>query len=589
MGTKAPCRLGSAPPIRRLALGQTSDPAPAPRASTGPERRPDTGLPAEVERYWCAVGDRGQEGGDEAAGEARAADVFSDEDSVEVLHETPAPPTSPSSDPRIGNVLLGRYRLERLVGRGGMGRVYRATQLPLDRPVAVKILSPDFQEKDPQFTRRFFLEAASAARLSHPNTITVFDYGEAESGELFIAMEFLEGRPLSRVLGAEGPFSPERTVHVAMQVCRALREAHAKGIIHRDLKPGNILLLSEGDDGDRVKVLDFGLVKIFNPNVSFAESPLPEDEDLTKAGMFLGSPKYMSPEQIQGLPLDPRTDIYALGVLMFQMLTGTPPFTGASSVDIIYRHVNLPPPPLGRPDVPEELDLLLRRCLEKDREARPASMGELLVHLKDLHRGLTGHSAAETGFLLDLKHRRPDPQRGSEFGDAPGVGEAPLARDPAVEDTGSSGSPETAPKRRPFRLAGVGLAGVGLALVAAVAVGAGALAAGLLGRATQPAIISVVVELTSEPLGAEVYLGELKLGRTPTRAELTLSGDEPRIETFLFRAQGYFDEERTARVDRAGAQVRAVLEPLPVAPEAPLPTRDAPADAKDPLYKDNPY
>src|SRR5688572_30373798 len=148
-----------------------------------------------------------------------------------------------AQDPRLGETLVGRYRLDKLVGKGGMGRVYRATQFPLNRPVAVKILNPEFQKKDPQFVRRFFLEAASAARLTHPNTITVFDYGEAESGELFIAMEYLKGRPLSKVIGTEGPFNAERTLHIAMQICRALREAHSKGIIHRDLKPGNILLL----------------------------------------------------------------------------------------------------------------------------------------------------------------------------------------------------------------------------------------------------------------------------------------------------------------------------------------------------------
>ena len=167
-----------------------------------------------------------------------------------------------TQDPRLGKTLVGRYRLDRPIGRGGMGRVYRATQLPLRRPVAVKILNREYQRKDPQFVRRFFLEAATAARLTHPNTITVFDYGEAETGELFIAMEYLRGRPLSRVLAAEGPFDTVRTLHVAAQICRALRAAHGKGIIHRDLKPGNIMLMDDGDDADLVKVLDFGLVRL---------------------------------------------------------------------------------------------------------------------------------------------------------------------------------------------------------------------------------------------------------------------------------------------------------------------------------------
>lgn len=320
------------------------------------------------------------------------------------------------ADPRVGLTLLGRYRLDKLIGKGGMGRVYRATQFPLNRAVAVKILSPEFQKKDPQFVRRFFLEAASAARLTHPNTITVFDYGESESGELFIVMEYLRGRPLSRLISQEGPLPPDRTLHIATQVCRALREAHGKGIIHRDLKPGNILLLEEGDDVDFVKVLDFGLVKVFTPpdsrGHSNAQEPLTPgagvEAELTKAGMFLGSPKYMSPEQIQGAAVDPRTDIYSLGVLMFQMTAGKVPFLGSSSVEVIYKHVNSPLPWLRTVnpaiDPPEELEAVIRRCLEKRADKRFGSMGELLVRLKELRRSLTGVSLASmTGAGLDFR------------------------------------------------------------------------------------------------------------------------------------------------------------------------------------------
>jgi serine/threonine protein kinase len=323
------------------------------------------------------------------------------------------PPVA-AHDPRIGETLNGRYKLEKLIGKGGMGRVYRAIQSPLNRPVALKILNPEFQKKDPQFVRRFYLEAATAARLTHPNTITVFDYGEAESGELFIVMEYLRGRPLSRVISSEGPLSAERTMHVAVQICRALREAHSKGIIHRDLKPGNILLLEEGDDADFVKVLDFGLVKLFTPpneegSVRDSSEPLtpgPNVEgELTRAGMFLGSPKYMSPEQIQGQHLDPRTDIYSLGVLMFQMLAGKPPYGGSTSVEVIYKHVNHPVPYVSDvvPGlvVPEELEHIIRTCLAKSPEDRFPSMGELLVRLKDVRRLVTGVSAAsEIGVSL---------------------------------------------------------------------------------------------------------------------------------------------------------------------------------------------
>lgn len=309
------------------------------------------------------------------------------------------PPGLPPRDQRLGETLVGRYRVEKLIGKGGMGRVYLATQFPLNRAVAVKILSPEFQRKDPQFVRRFFLEAATAARLNHPNTITVYDYGETERGELFIAMEYLKGRPLSRVIASEGPFSGDRTMHIAMQVIRALREAHGKGIIHRDLKPGNIMILDEGDDADFAKVLDFGLVKVFNTgkpdeNV-FAQLPPDAGEgELTRAGMFLGSPKYMSPEQIQGTDLDPRTDIYSLGVIMFQMITGRVPFRGSSSVEIIYKHVNQPVPPIHElapeADCPPELETVIRKSLAKSRDDRYASMSDFLAAMKDVRRLLIG-------------------------------------------------------------------------------------------------------------------------------------------------------------------------------------------------------
>jgi serine/threonine-protein kinase len=323
------------------------------------------------------------------------------------------PPGVPPRDVRLGETLVGRYRVEKLIGKGGMGRVYLATQFPLNRAVAVKILSPEFQRKDPQFVRRFFLEAATAARLNHPNTITVYDYGETERGELFIAMEYLKGRPLSRVISADGAFSPERTVHISMQIIRALREAHAKGIIHRDLKPGNIMLLDEGDDADFAKVLDFGLVKLFNTGadnaVYQALQNAEEGNELTRAGMFLGSPKYMSPEQIQGHDLDPRTDIYSLGIIMYQMLAGRVPFRGSSSVEIIYKHVNQAVPAIHElnpeADAPPELEAIVQRTLAKDRTDRYASMSDLLAAMKDVRRVVTGGGSISAS--IDLMSQYP--------------------------------------------------------------------------------------------------------------------------------------------------------------------------------------
>src|SRR5262245_24338867 len=184
-----------------------------------------------------------------------------------------------------------------------MGAVYKAEQAPLGRLVAIKVLSPKHEEdKDPEFRKRFFLEAATVAKLTHPNTVTVFDYGQSEA-LYFIVMELLEGVTLKQAMRASGPMPPARAIHIAKQICRSLREAHRLGIIHRDMKPGNVMLLQQGDESDFAKVLDFGLVK---------DTAAEEEEDLTQAGVFMGSPKYMSPEQIQGERVDARTDIYSI-------------------------------------------------------------------------------------------------------------------------------------------------------------------------------------------------------------------------------------------------------------------------------------
>src|SRR6201992_3318 len=165
-------------------------------------------------------------------------------------------------DPLIGRVVNDRFKITALIARGGMGKVYRAEQAPLGRVCAVKVLNPSYAgEQDPEFHKRFFLEASIASKLTHPNTVTIFDYGKTDDDIYYIAMELLEGRTLHRALREQGPFLPDRTMHIARQICRSLREAHGMGVIHRDLKPANVYLLQHGDEGDVVKVLDFGLVK----------------------------------------------------------------------------------------------------------------------------------------------------------------------------------------------------------------------------------------------------------------------------------------------------------------------------------------
>ena len=294
-----------------------------------------------------------------------------------------------SKDPLIGRTIDGRFHVSRLIARGGMGKVYLAEQSPLGRPCALKVLDPN-SDADPEFCRRFFREASTAARLTHPNTVTVFDYGRTSDDIYYIAMEYLEGKTLHRAIRDAQGMEESRVISVASQVCRSLREAHALGIVHRDLKPANVLLVRHGDEQDFVKVLDFGLVK------QLGESP---DEQLTQTGLFMGSPKYMAPEQIHGNAVDARTDVYALGVMMYEMLTGRVPFDRPTNVGVLMAHVSEAPPRLvdTKPDVvcSPALEHIVMRCLEKDPENRISSMGDLLSELRKsvgLPTGETPHT-----------------------------------------------------------------------------------------------------------------------------------------------------------------------------------------------------
>src|SRR4051812_9846807 len=234
-------------------------------------------------------------------------------------------------DPLIGKVLNERFKILEPLGVGGMGKVYKAMQSPLERLVALKVLNPKYAgAKDPGFERRFFLEAAMTAKLHHPNTITVHDYGRTEDGMLFIAMELLEGETLQQLLLKVKALPWQRALSIGSQIARSLREAHKLGVIHRDLKPANVMVMHDETGTDMVKVLDFGLVKTFLPD---AAAPVNEPE-LTQAGVLLGSPLYMAPEAAKN-EADPRSDIYSLGVLLYQTITGRPPFTGKDSIDII--------------------------------------------------------------------------------------------------------------------------------------------------------------------------------------------------------------------------------------------------------------
>ncbi|HZN95429.1 MAG TPA: serine/threonine-protein kinase, partial [Myxococcales bacterium] len=304
------------------------------------------------------------------------------------------------NDALCGRVLNGRFSILEPIGSGGMGKVYKAIQAPLDRMVAIKILHPQFSNnRDPGFVKRFVLEASLTSKLRHPNTVTVIDYGQTEDGIFYIAMEYLEGQSLADILAKQGALPWQRALYIGQQVCRSLREAHRFGIIHRDLKPANVMLLDEADH-DLVKVLDFGLVKSFVGDGATAE--VEPDSKITQAGMLLGSPQYMSPEQARNHS-DPRSDVYSFGVLLYEMIAGRPPFMAKDYLEVIVKHLKEPPPPFHtvRSDlaIPLEVEDLVFRCLEKDPSHRFQSMDEVLEGLRGMGAGGT-----QTSFGGDSQH-----------------------------------------------------------------------------------------------------------------------------------------------------------------------------------------
>jgi len=278
-------------------------------------------------------------------------------------------------------IVDGRYRVIERIGSGGMADVYRAADLQLGRDVALKILYRRFSE-DPEFVERFRREASSAAGLQHPHVVSVYDRGEWD-GTYYIAMEHLEGRSLKRVVLDEGPLRPARAVDLVTQVLRAAKFAHKRGIVHRDLKPHNVIVDSEG----RAKVTDFGIA-------------LAGASDMTQTGSIMGTAQYLSPEQAQGQPVTGQSDLYAIGVILFELLTGRIPFDGDSAVTIALKQVNeiAPPPSAFNPAVPADLDEVVARALQKDPARRFPDAEAFIVALDRVaaHLGGSGGTTAMT-------------------------------------------------------------------------------------------------------------------------------------------------------------------------------------------------
>ena len=272
----------------------------------------------------------------------------------------------------VPQLIAGRFRIERQIGTGGMGAVYLATHLDLERPVAVKIIRPEFAS-DADVSDRFLREARTMAKLRHPNAAMIFDAGNLPDGRHYIVMEFVEGETLSQALARQGRFSFTDAIDIATQICDVLEEAHRLGIIHRDLKPSNILLGKRG-----VCVLDFGVAKVL---ASSAESTATHAS--TGSGQLIGTPRYMSPEQCLGQRVGARSDLYSLGVLLYEMIAGRPPFVDPLQSALLVKQATAPAPPLPRlrQDIPRSLALAVHSLLAKRPEDRPrtAAMAKMLL------------------------------------------------------------------------------------------------------------------------------------------------------------------------------------------------------------------
>jgi eukaryotic-like serine/threonine-protein kinase len=283
---------------------------------------------------------------------------------------------------QVRDVLANRYLIERPLARGGMADVFLARDTQLDRQVAIKVLFPEFA-RDPSFVERFRREAQNAAMLNHANIVSVYDYGQQE-GTYFIVMEYVEGQSLREILRSQGRLAPMEAARIAAEIAAALDFAHRHGVVHRDIKPGNVLLTPQG----QVRVADFGI----------AANPTDAESGLTATGAVVGTATYFSPEQAQGYQVDGRTDVYALGVVLYEMLTGRPPFTAESPVAVAMKHVREEPVPPTRlvPDIPPDLERIVLTALAKDVTVRYQSAADLRADLMRFGRGrpLVGAAAA---------------------------------------------------------------------------------------------------------------------------------------------------------------------------------------------------
>jgi serine/threonine-protein kinase len=479
----------------------------------------------------------------------------------------------------IGKEINGRYDLESLLGFGGMGAVYKALQRNMQRRVALKLIP----HGEPKAAARFKREALTISKLRHPNTVTVFDYGETADGMLFLAMEMLSGRTLGDVIKREAPLDPNRAVHIASQVCRSLSEAHDAGIIHRDIKPDNIFLIEVDDDENFAKVLDFGIAK----------SVQTEDEvTLTGEGRIIGTPRYMSPEQILAEEVDPRSDIYSLACIVFEMLCGTPPFDDTSTTKLMIAHAKESPPTLSErlteealSRIPGELEQVIRKALSKSPSERHSHID---VFRKELESAVEKLDSEPLPPGTGMRKAPPGAKRQPESSDLLDMHSSQsldkLSQTRAAQKREPASAAPSESKDDGSRTRGLLIAGIIVLLLASVVGGyfafvendqsaqAGDVASNTdfepmepqpqpkaTAAETQPddeptetldfdesEPTTFKLEVLSAPTGASVYQGDKKWGETPFQRDLDVETGELELR---FEKDGYVTRTRTIRVN----------------------------------------
>jgi serine/threonine protein kinase len=353
--------------------------------------------------------------------------TYPDESTVCAVDGARLRSSGPREDPFIGRVIKGRYRVMNTVGEGGMGTVYLAEQISIGRKVALKVLHGEYA-RDNEFVRRFHQEARMAAALNHRHVTTVFDFDQADDGSLFIVMEYLEGRSLSEVIRHEGALPVGRALRIGIQIAEGLEAAHRAGVIHRDVKPQNIMVV--GPDRE-IKLMDFGIARMRDSSATH----------LTRAGMMMGTPEYMAPEQIEGGEVSEKTDIYAFGVVLYEMLTGLTPFHGATPAAVLTKHLREMPDPLRRHrrEVPPAVEQVVMQALEKNPGARPRSMAEIVQALHELEGRSMEPAVPGTVVVAPTVVAPPSPAPAS-----PGVPPLPAPPPPTTMSPRPRASPGTA-------------------------------------------------------------------------------------------------------------------------------------------------